>query len=172
MGQQSEVAFTAFVDEYGDGLARFARLLTASPHDAEDLLQAALLKVFRRWSNAAPAPVAYTKTTLVNLAKDGYRSRSLNDLPVAELPHNDSAPDIAIAIAAQAQIEHLLAGLPPRQRVTVVLRVLDGHSTDETAALMSCSVGTVKSNLARGLERLRESIESSAARTPTTEVRS
>ena len=163
MGQQQEVEFTAFVDEYGDRLTRFAHLLVGNPHDAEDLLQAALLKVFRRWSSASAAPLAYSKTALVNLAKDGYRSRPRMPLPQADVTVDTVEPDIAEAIAAQARIESLLAELPPRQRVTVVLRVLDGHSTDETAALMSCSTGTVKSNLARGLERLRDSLDASAS---------
>jgi RNA polymerase sigma factor (sigma-70 family) len=157
MGHASAATFTAFVDEHGDKLARFARLLTANPHDAEDLLQVALMRVYRHWPLALDSPLAYTKTTIVNLSKDGYRRSPRIPTPVAELGDatTEQSPDIDDAITAQARIESLLVQLPPRQRVTVVLRVLDGHSTEEVAAQMSCSEGTVKSNFARGLDRLR-----------------
>lgn len=172
MGHHSEAAFTAFVDEHGDRLARLARLLVASPHDAEDLLQAALLRVYRKWDAASAAPVAYTKTTLVNLAKDGYRRSPRVPIPVDDVGAPQVEPDIADAITAAARIEHLLSGLPPRQRVTVVLRILDGHSTEETAVLMHCSTGTVKSNLARGLDRLRASMNAEPSINVPSEVRS
>lgn len=171
MGPVHEAAFTAFVDEHGDQLARLARLLVADVHDAEDLLQVALLRVYKKWSAASAAPLPYAKTTIVNLAKDGYRRRPRTPIPVADIPSPGSEPDIAVAIAAAARIEHLLAGLPARQRVTVVLRILDGHSTEETATLMHCSTGTVKSNLARGLEHLRMSIHAEQAPHIADEVR-
>jgi RNA polymerase sigma factor (sigma-70 family) len=64
--------------------------------------------------------------------------------------------DLADAVAAQAHLETLLGLLPPRQRLAVVLRVVEGYSEQETARLMRCAPGTVKSSLARGLARLRE----------------
>lgn len=171
MRADAEVQFTAFVREHGDGLARFARLLSSNRHDAEDLLQVALMRVYRRWPNASASPVAYTKTTLVNLAKDGHRARPVprptDDVDALSIAAD---PDIAAAVIAQAQIETLLANLPPRQRVTVVLRVIDGLSTEETAAQMDCSTGTVKSNLARGLERLRDLMEQTRQSQDTVEV--
>jgi RNA polymerase sigma factor (sigma-70 family) len=79
-----------------------------------------------------------------------------------------AGPDHAEAIAAQAHLDQLLAAIPPRQRVTVVLRVVDGLSEAETAAVMQCSLGTVKSNLARGLLKVRTALESSLASTEET----
>ena len=82
MKASDEVEFTAFVREHGDGLLRFARLLVPDAVEAEDLLQTALLRLSRRWSSGLDAPVAYTRTTLVNLAKDGARRRHLVPHPV------------------------------------------------------------------------------------------
>lgn len=173
MRSRADAEFSDFVQTHSDALARFARLLVANRPDAEDLLQVALLRVYRRWSAASSAPVAYTKATLVNLARDGYRRNPRIPVPVDELELHlsEHSPDIADAVTAQSRIEALLMELPARQRVTVVLRVLDGLSTDETAEIMGCSAGTVKSNLARGLERLRDHMATTAAQfNPTTEV--
>ena len=59
------------------------------------------------------------------------------------------------AIAARARLDAILRSLPSRQRITVVLRVIEGLSEVETAEVMDCSPGTVKSNLARGLDKVR-----------------
>ena len=158
MKASDEVEFTAFVREHGDGLLRFARLLVPDAIEAEDLLQTALLRLSRRWSGGLDAPVAYTRTTLVNLAKDGTRRRHLVPPPVEVAEPNHRVPDcdFAEAIAARDRLDTLLAALPPKQRATVVLRVIDGLSETETAQMLGCSPGTVKSNLARGLDKIRD----------------
>lgn len=153
-----EATFTAFVAEHGDGLLRYARLLFGDMHGAEDGLQTALIRVVGRWDKAAAAPVAYTRTVLRNLAIDGSRRRHLVPLMTGGQPDEGHVADIADAHAAAAHLDLMLALLPSRQRVTVVLRVIDGLSEAETAAAMSCSPGTVKSNLSRGLAGLREHI--------------
>lgn len=156
---QGEAAFTAFVAEHGDGLLRYARLLFGDIHTAEDGLQTALTRVLGRWDKAAAAPVAYTRTVLRNLAIDGSRRRHLVPILVGEQADQGHAADIADAHAAAVHLDLMLARLPPRQRVTVVLRVLDRLSEAETAAAMGCSAGTVKSNLSRALAGLREHID-------------
>src|ERR1700741_4114959 len=50
----------------------------------------------------------------------------------------------------------LLHQLPPRQRAVIVLRYWEQHTEAETAALLGCSEGTVKSTASRGLQRLRD----------------
>jgi RNA polymerase sigma-70 factor (sigma-E family) len=159
-----EATFTAFVAEHGSGLLRYARLLFGDLHEAEDGLQTALIRVVGRWDKATAAPVAYTRTVLRNLAIDGGRRRHLVPLTTAQPPDASHVSDIADAQAAAASLDAMLAMLPPRQRVTVVLRVLDGLSEAETATAMSCSTGTVKSNLSRGLAGLREHLNRERAR--------
>ena len=158
MKASEELEFTAFVREHGDGLLRYARLLVPDAVEAEDLLQTALLRTSRRWSDGLDTPVAYVRATLVNLAKDGARRRHLVPHPVEVVePHRrEPDSDMADAIAARERLDTLLAALPPKQRATVVLRVVEGLSEAETAQLLGCSPGTVKSNLARGLDKVRE----------------
>jgi RNA polymerase sigma-70 factor (sigma-E family) len=159
MKAAEEAAFTAFVRGNGDSLLRFARLLIPDDGDAEEALQVALLRLTRHWAKRIDAPAAYVRATLVNIARDRGRRRHLVPVPVVREPPPGAAPDVADAAEARAELDALLALLPPRQRVTVVLRVLEDRSERDTADLLACSVGTVKSNLARGLQRLRERLD-------------
>ncbi|GAA0376661.1 SigE family RNA polymerase sigma factor [Micromonospora gifhornensis] len=161
MTPSDERDFTAFVKAHGDRLLRFARLLLPDDAEAEDALQTALLRLTRHWSPRPTTPEAYVRTTLVNLARDRGRRRHLVPVP-AETDQQQPCPagDHADRIAARAHLDELLAALPPRQRITVVLRVLEGRSEAETADLLGCSVGTVKSNLARGLDKIRTRMRS------------
>jgi RNA polymerase sigma-70 factor (sigma-E family) len=151
-----EQDFAKFVQTHADRLLRFARLLVPDAAEAEDVLQTALLRLTRHWSRRLDSPEAYVRAALVNLAKDRGRRSHLVPVPAeSEDQLLAVASDHAEAIAARAHLDQMLAALPPRQRVTVVLRVIDGLSEAETAALMRCSLGTVKSNLARGLDKIR-----------------
>ncbi len=162
MNPSDEHDFTEFVRAHGDRLLRFARLLVPDAAEAEDALQTALLRLTRHWSRGLDSPEAYVRAALVNLAKDRGRRRHLVPLPVELDPGlGPAGPDHAEAVAARAQLDQVLAALPPRQRVAVVLRVVEGLSEAETAALMRCAAGTAKSNLARGLARAREILQQS-----------
>lgn len=151
--------FTRFVAADGAALLRFARLLILDPGDAEDALQTALLRALRRWGPRMTNPRAYVRACLVNLARDRHRRRHLTSPPVVvnedALP---SAGDHADALAAQSELDALLRLLPRRQRAVVILRVIEGLSEAETASVMGCSTGTVKSSLSRGLARLRDEL--------------
>lgn len=156
MDSEAEQAFTDFVTDASPRLLVFARLLIADRGEAEDALQVALMRLTRHWCTDFAAPTAYVRRTLVNIARDRARRRHL----VPSLTRSGRAVDSAVddeppADLVAESVGALLEGLPPRQRVTVVLRVVEGCSEAETAALMGCAPGTVKSNLARGLARLR-----------------
>jgi RNA polymerase sigma-70 factor (sigma-E family) len=159
VGEQQDREFTAFVQLQGDGLLRLARYLINDPSEAEDALQTALVRLLRSWDRGLDNPLGYARQVLVNLAKDRGRRRHLVPVPVAEPTSSRTAPDLADALVAQQRLAEMLVILPARQRVTVVLRVIVGMSEAETAALLGCANGTVKSNLARGLDRLRASLE-------------
>lgn len=161
-----QASFTDFVRQEGDGLARYARLLFADAGAAEDALQVALVRVARQWHRGLQAPRAYVRTALRNLALDERRRRHLVPVPSDDEPVAAAVPDHAEAHAAAALLDEVLAALPPRQRATVVLRVVEGLSEAEAAAVLRCTAGTVKSNLSRGLARLRVELD---ARTATTE---
>ena len=159
-----EQDFTAFVRGAGDSLARYARLLFADVGAAEDALQIAMLRLAKQWPGGIDAPLAYSRTVLRNLALDEGRRRHLVPVPSMDEPAIAPAPDIADAHAAAEVLDRVLSALPAKQRTTVVLRVIEGLSEAETAQAMSCAVGTVKSNLARGLARLRAELDATSER--------
>lgn len=172
MTPEDEQDFTEFVRTHADRLLRFARLLVPDTAEAEDVLQTALLRLTRHWSRRLESPEAYVRAALVNIVRDRGRRRHLVPVPVRVDPERhtggpEAGPgrvaDHAEAIAARAQLDQILDGLPARQREVVVLRVIEGLSEAETAALLGCAPGTVKSNLARGLAKVRAALRSSLA---------
>jgi RNA polymerase sigma-70 factor (sigma-E family) len=149
--------FDDFVVGRSAALLRTAVLLCGGDrHAGEDLLQQALLKVALRWRSAQDSPVAYTRAALVNLAHD--RRRWLHRRPAEEPWTAVAERGMTAAVdgaLARDEVVTALRELPVRQRVAVVLRYWEDLSVEETAHLMACSTGTVKSNASRGLDRLR-----------------
>lgn len=159
-GYQAE--FEEFVARDGARLQGFASLLIGTWQDAEDLVQQALLRSASRWSAARERPGAYTRTVLVNLARDRWRSRRRN----AE----DASDELASLPAARwddrtalvLERELLLRAcrlLPVQQRAVLVLRFWEDRSVADTAAVLGCTEGTVKSQTHRALARLRLVLE-------------
>lgn len=149
-------AFEAFVRDSGPALLRTATLLTGSREQGQDLLQDALERCLRRWPRIrVEFPAAYVRTTMVRLVRrrrlDGVLSRAVS---TAEHEHADPADDIGTVELRQSLLA-ALRRLPPGQRAAVVLRHWEGIPEAETARLLGCSVGTVKSQTSRGLAALR-----------------
>lgn len=152
-----DAAFDEFVVQRSPALLRTAVLLAnGDRHAAEDLLQTALLRLARHWGKTAGNPEPYVRRILVNLAVDTSRNRRRR-LPEARWPEG-LEPAVVDALPDDSVLE-VLRELPPQQRATLVLRFWDDCSVAETAALLGCSEGTVKSNTSRALARLREALE-------------
>lgn len=142
------------------GLLRLAYRLTGDTHLAEDLLQAALWRVVRRWSRASDNPVAYARRALVNLATDDWRRRRRQPSEVLDgVTHDSETASPDSAAEDRDSLVQALRTLPARQRTALVLRYWEDLSVEQTAALMRCSEGTVKSTCSKGLERLRGVLE-------------
>jgi RNA polymerase sigma-70 factor (sigma-E family) len=154
---EDDDGFREFVDlRYGD-LLRIAYLLTGSAHDAEDLVQSALLKVMRRWRKVDD-PLAYLRRTMANQHISLWhrvRSREL----VGATPPEPATDDTADRVVRRRALIDALRELPPRTRVVVVLRYLDDLPEAEVAAMLGWPVGTVKSHASRGLARLRVALD-------------
>jgi RNA polymerase sigma-70 factor (sigma-E family) len=144
--------FTQFVAvRYGD-LLKTAYLLTGSPHLAEDLVQSCLLKVMGRWREVQE-PMAYLRRAMVNDHTSVWR-RLRRELLSAQLPEPGGG-DPTAGLADRTALVAELARLPKRMRSVLVLRYWEDLSEAETAKVLGCSVGTVKSQASRGLARLR-----------------
>jgi RNA polymerase sigma-70 factor (sigma-E family) len=152
-----DVVFDEFVAARSDALVRAAWLLTGDWHRAEDLLQTALAKAYLRWDRIADGnDEAYVRRVLVTTYATWWRRRWRGERPTADLPvvaQSSPAEDVELRrVLVQA-----LAGLPRGQRAAVVLRYYCDLSETEAAEALGCSVGTVKSQCAKGLARLRSS---------------
>jgi RNA polymerase sigma-70 factor (sigma-E family) len=141
-----------------------AMLLTGhSRVDAEDLLQTVLERAYRRWRRicATGDPVPYVRRMLVNAAVDRWRLlRRRPELPLAPdgpLPAVAAlaGPDTTAAVADQDLLWRALACLPPGQRAVLVLRYYEDLTEAQTAAVLGCTVGSVKTQTSRALSKLR-----------------
>ncbi len=155
MGTRDEAAFEAFVAARSDELLRTAVLLTRDRGHAEDLLQTALVKAYRRWARIdGDDPYPYVRRILVTSAASWWRLRSSQE--IVALPASDPAgPDATEDVAERARVTDALATLPPRMRAVLVLRYAEDLSEADTATTLGCSVHTVRSQTVRGLARLR-----------------
>jgi RNA polymerase sigma-70 factor (sigma-E family) len=152
--------FDEFVAANLEQLLRTAYVITWDAGEAEDLVQECLFKVARRWPRVRrmSQPRAYARRILVNLALDGAHSRTRRRGELDGTPSVSDEPtrDLFVGLEARADLIDALAHLTPRQRAVLVLRYVNDLTETQTAEVLGCSPGTVKSNASRGLARLRE----------------
>ncbi len=157
MKRSRDAEFSAYVQARGRAWERYAYALTGDAHRAQDLVQSVLLKAYRHWSriSAIEQPDAYIRRMLTNGYLDWKRRRGNSEVPTDVLPDVDSGPDPAIGVVDRDELQRALLELSPHQRTVLVLRHLEGQGDEEIAALLGCSVGTVRSHAARGRARVR-----------------
>ncbi|MQS13286.1 SigE family RNA polymerase sigma factor [Streptomyces kaniharaensis] len=149
--------FEEFAATCGPRLLRSAWRLTGDQYLAEDLLQTALARTWPKWSRiAVEQPEAYVRRTMVNIHVNWWRRSWRRELPHAKVPDPPAAPDRYSEVDGELELALLLRHLPKRQRAVVVLRYLEDLSVEETAAILACSTGTVKSQAFRALRTLRD----------------
>lgn len=142
--------FDRFVVTRSAALLRTPYLLTQDPHLAEDLVQATLAKAWfaRRRIQGDPEP--YIRRILVNEFANNWRRKWRGEQPTADLPETHSP-----TAEPHPDLWHAVANLPRRQRAVIVLRFFDDLTETETARALGVSVGTVKSQTAKALAKLR-----------------
>jgi RNA polymerase sigma-70 factor (sigma-E family) len=160
MRPEDEERFAAFVRDRGEHHLRVATLLTGSPTEAEDLLQASLVRLYRAWPrldvSASPAD-AYLRKIVVNTRRSWWQARWRRESPVASVP-DTATPGFEDRYALGSLVRAALAGLPRRQRAVLVLRYIEDLPEASVADLLGCSAGTVKTHAHRGLRALRASL--------------
>lgn len=149
--------FDAFVGARSSALLRTAYLLTRDHALAEDLLQTALTKAWFAWRRIDGDPEAYVRKILVNTYATWWRRRWNGEHATDELPEpattgRSSAHDRS---DASHDLWTALGRLPRKQRAVVVLRYFEDLSEAETARVLGCSAGNVKSQASRALAKLR-----------------
>ena len=150
--------FTEYVGERSAALRRYAYLLTGDLASADDLLQDALVKVYRRWPPVTgPGTEAYVRTVIARTHISVWRRVGRREVPVRELPEAPAA-DVMAGVADRDEVWRLLQGLGPRQRAVVVLRFWSDLPEAEIASILGISTGTVKSQLSRALGHLRAAL--------------
>jgi RNA polymerase sigma-70 factor (sigma-E family) len=156
-GEAQDVAFAEFAAGSQASLMRTALLLTGDWQAAEDLLQSALLRVYLHWGRSASwdSPLAYSRKVVVNLYATRRRRRWHAEVPHAAPVAAAVGADPADEIVARRELMEALTALPRHQRAVLVLRFYEDMSVEETADVLGCSTGTVKSRTQRGLKRLR-----------------
>jgi RNA polymerase sigma-70 factor (sigma-E family) len=157
--------FQSFVSARRAELVRTATLLTAGDaHLAEDLVQSALTKLYLAWPafRRSKNPNGYVYRTLVNALTDEWRRPwRRRERSTAELP--DGAPaEPDRGSEAGDQLRQALKELPPRMRAALVFRYYHDLDVAATADALGCTPGTVKSQTARALDRLRAALEAAS----------
>ncbi len=147
--------FAAFAEACQPRLLRAAYLICGDRHLAEDLLQSALVKVSLRWPSLRDGhPEAYLRTILYRDAVSWWR-RQRREIRVAEPPERRVA-DASERAHLRVIFAQALARLTPRQRAVLVLRFFEDQTEAHTADVLGVAIGTVKSQTAVALRRLRE----------------
>jgi RNA polymerase sigma-70 factor (sigma-E family) len=150
----NDESFEQFMAAALPGLLRFGHVLTGDRHRAEELVQSALVKTYRRWGSLRhDQPAAYVRRAMVNTYTSWWR-RSRHE---GALPAGFDAPDSkASSYDDRDAALRALATLPARQRTVLVLRYYLDLSEAQIADTLGCSTGTVKSSASRGLRALRD----------------
>ena len=161
MRAESQDEVRAFVAARGPALYRSAFLLVGNAAEAEDLVQATLVRVIAAWDRIRrrDAPEVYARRIMVNLAASRWRRlRAYASLTRLTTPTGDE-PDPADAAVLRAAMWTAIQSLPVKMRAVVVLRYYEDLSELEIAAVLGCSAGTVKSQSSKALARLRARLE-------------
>jgi RNA polymerase sigma-70 factor (sigma-E family) len=158
------IEFDAYVAARLPALLRYATLLCGDPDAARDLVQDVLTKALVRWSRirAVERVDPYVRAMVTNqFISDRRRSGRRPQIPLPDTPDGPGTPLVPGPdpdTGTRTELWALLAQLPPRQRAVVVLRYYEDLSEAEVAALLGCSAGTVKSQSAKGLAKLRAAL--------------
>lgn len=148
--------FSRYFAARAHALRNTAYLLCGDWHRAEDITQAALLKLYVAWPRLArrDALDSYARRVVLRtFLAENRRSWRKREQLTGDLPDQPQAGQDDPA--RRLLLVDALAAVPPRQRAVLVLRYWNDLSVEETAAELRCSVGTVKSQAARGLATLR-----------------
>jgi RNA polymerase sigma-70 factor (sigma-E family) len=147
--------FGEFVAVRSTSLIRFGYLLVGDYHRAEDLVQTALMRLATRWRRVQD-PGAYVARIMVNESLSWWRRRRFAEQPLDATVAPPASGGTAESVVRRSMFVTALRRLTPRQRAVLALRYYEDRSEAETAEILGCSIGTVKSQTNHALARLRQ----------------
>jgi RNA polymerase sigma-70 factor (sigma-E family) len=150
--------FAVFFEAHSERLRRLAVFLTGNPSLAADLAQEALVRTYRHWGRIREQdPGPYARRVVVNLVRSQHR-RSL-----LARRHEQTPMPLRVAQSEGVEdwlvISEALKRLPPTRRAAIVLRYYEDMTDAQIAETLDRPIGTVKSDIHRGLAKLREYLE-------------
>ncbi len=150
-------AFERFVREHTATLYRTAFLLTGNRHEAEDLLQDTLARLYPKWGvvTAAEVPVAYVRRCLANRFVSLKRAPHARQEFTQELPEEWDGVDLGESVAVSRTVWQLLATLPEKQRAALVMRYFHDLPEGDVAEALGCRPASVRSLVSRGIAAMR-----------------
>jgi len=156
--------FEAFVAAGLPRLLWYAYALSGDQRVAEDLVQEALVRTGLAWSRVRrkDRPDSYVKTTILRIYLNERRSSRTIPVGGSELEQPAAEPGYA-RIEDHDALRRALAAVPPRMRAVLVLRYLEGLPDADIAEALKCSRGTVRTQAARGLVKLRAAYQGEVA---------
>ena len=151
--------FAEFYSARFDAACRTAYALCGDWVEAEEIAQHSFVRLYSRWPAVTRGnPDAYLRTVITRLFLDDRRRGRGRENLVANCPERAVPTDLT-GVDDRQPLLAALHTLPPRQRATLVLRIVHDLSIEQVAELLRCSTGTVKSQLSRGLRALREAYQ-------------
>jgi len=154
LGAEDADEFREFVRGRFEPLRALAYVTCGDWQAAEDAVAGALAKLYLRWGKVS-APDAYARTMVVRAAIHEKRRPWRRERAVGDALPDVAGPDPSGRVDDRLRLTAALSHVPKRQRAVLVLRFLEGLSVEETAEILGCRPGTVKSQSARGLDTLR-----------------
>jgi RNA polymerase sigma-70 factor (sigma-E family) len=164
MGHGAAGSFEEYATSQWHRLVRFGFLLCGDWGAAEDVVQDALVSAHRHWPRVREmdSPDAYIRRAILNRHLSLLRHRRVTENLVDVVP--EPVPERSVVEDEEyLPLWLALRGLPSRMRATLVLRYHEQLSEVEIAKALGCSIGTVKSQMSRGLARLRLALASAAS---------
>ncbi len=159
---QTEADFVAFVEARQHALLRFAYLLTSDHHTAEDLVQTALAKTYLTWDRLRDrgAIDSYVRRIIINENTSLWRRAwRRNERSAEQLPEPGvGAPPPGADAETRDAMWQVVQTLPAKQRAAVELRYYEDLTEADTAAVLGCSIGNVKSQTSRAIAAMRASV--------------
>ena len=158
MSDDRDAQFMAFFEAEADALRRLATFLTGDAERGADLAQETLIRTYKHWHKVREEdPGPYARRILVNLIRSAHRRKLVERKHLTVV--RDEPTHVARDTDEWLRLARALETLPPMRKAAIVLRFYEDMSEADIAAVLDRPIGTIKSDIHRGLAKLRPLLE-------------